>query len=229
MESCGLLALEPNNCSLKKKYFCSSKESSLSTFDPFTTATLSYWTVNRNNTIISISKYMTTTDMNGFSKTDNSGSAASGSTDSFRTATDVHAKYQHRQTIGRTSNQTVLSWISLCLSIITLILVAVIVIILYRLRKRVNMSSKLSFSNGASQRKRNGAPSHADGIYYDNENHGVNIAPIRHETGDISNASHANENDANYVNAAGNKSRCDHVYEGLANERVQHTYEYLSK
>ena len=170
-----------------------------------------------------------TTDVNGFSRTVNSGSAAYGSTDLYRAITDVQAKYQRRQTNGRSSNQSVLSWISLCLSIITLILVAVVVIILYRLRKRVNMSSKLSFSHGASQRTKNGAPSHADGIYYDNEDHGFNIAPISHGTGDNSNVFRANGNDANYVNEAGNKSRCDHVYEVLANERVQHTYQSLSK
>ena len=228
-----ILALEPNDCSLKKKHFCSSKETPPSTFDAFTSATPSDRIVNRNNTTNLVSTYMPTSHANTFSKADISDPTAYGfdkhPTDTFRTVTNAYTKNQHRQTIGRSNNQSVLSAISFCLSIITLILVVVIVVILYRLRKRVEMSAKLSFSNGATQHTGNFPPSHSDGIYYENEDRRSNIAIIRHETGNNPEVSHANGMDANYVNELVDKSGSNHVYEGLANERGQHTYKSLSK
>ena len=68
------------------------------------------------------------------------------------------------------------------------------------------------------------APSHSDELYYTTEDRGA----LKHGRSDNKEGSRAIEIDPDYVNDISDKG-VNHVYEGLANELTQHTYEDLSK
>ena len=161
--------------------------------------TFDQFTVDRDSTTLSISDYST------------------------------NAKYQQHETTVLRSNQSVLSTISLSFSIITFILLLVVVYILYKLRKRISVLSKGALINNIQHQSesfaQDGTPSHTDGLYYDNEDNGV----LGNGNSDRRNESGANESCPDYINDTSNKTGNNHVYEGLSNERGQHTYEALTR
>ena len=132
-----ILAIEPNDCAQRKRYFCSPEEKS---FDQFTSSMSSDMAVDRNGITLSVGEYST------------------------------NAKYQQYEA-------TVLSTISLCFSVITLIILLVVVYILYRIRKRICVPPQVAFSNGMTRQSGSFAsgiaPSHTDELYYDKEINGT--------------------------------------------------------
>ena len=190
-----ILAIEPNNCAQKKRYFCSPEENS---YDQFTSSMSSAMEVDKNDTTLSVGEYST------------------------------NAKYQQYEATVLRNNQSVLSTISLCVSIITFILLLVVLYTLYRLRKRIGVPPQVAFSNGLTHQSGSFAPgivtSHTGELYYDTEINGT----LGHERSDIRVGSGANETIPDYVNDPSDNRGNNHVYEGLANERAQPTYETLS-
>ena len=152
-------------------------------------------------------------------------------------------KYQRHEELVQTDNYSVLSVISICISVATIVLLLFVVYIVFRLRKKLNVPSKVALSNGVQIQSVNGAPdiingapravngalrlvsSPSDDLHYDNE---VNDTVGRGH--DDIRRGPTNESGPDYVNDASHMPRNNQgLYEGLVSECTQHTYEALTK